>query len=402
MDDLNMDPMTQPLLQPFSLRGLQLPNRICMAPMTRCRADNPGNIPTELMAEYYRQRASAGLLITEGSFVSQRGVGYVHVPGIYSPEQTRGWKSVTSAVHAEGGRIFCQLWHVGAMSHPSLLDGRLPFAPSAVNPRDKVFGPSGHTDTVTPHEMSEAEIAETITEFRIAAANAAAAGFDGVELHAANGYLFHQFFANSMNRRTGRYGESIENRARFLFDVLEAISHDMDLCRVGVRINPSVHGLSGISVDDETLPLFEYVCSNLSRLGIGYLHVMEPFNDISGLPLPQQGSMCAHFRDHFDGPIISATDHSRSSGNAVVASGAADLVAYGRAYIANPDMTDRFAREADLNVPVRETFYTGGARGYTDYPRLGEGRTAEMAKGDGRVSNRYGETRREMKSGQSK
>ena len=393
--------MTQPLLQPFDLRGLRLPNRICMAPMTRCRADNDGNVPTSLIAQYYAQRASAGLLITEGSFVSPRGVGYINVPGIYSHEQTVGWKGVTKAVHDAWGRIFCQLWHVGAMSHPRLLDGALPLAPSAVNPNDKVFGPGGHIDTVTSQEMRQNDIEETIGAFRRAAANAVAAGFDGVELHAANGYLFHQFLAASMNRRTDAYGGSIENRARFLAQVLEAIGQEMPLTRVGVRLNPSVDGSSGIKVDEETQPLFEYVCSMLSRMDVAYVHIMEPFNDIAGLPLPQGVSMCSHFRKFFNGPIISATDHSRASGNKVLASGDADLVAYGRAYIANPDLVERIEQGAHLNVPIRESFYTPGARGYTDYPRLGEGETPEIVSVDQRVSARYGETRRQMKSGTS-
>lgn len=393
--------MTQPLLQPFDLRDLRLPNRISMAPMTRCRADNDGNVPTPLMVQYYAQRASAGLLITEGTFVSPRGVGYINVPGIYSQEQAEGWKDVTRAVHDAGGRIFCQLWHVGAMSHPDLLGGALPLAPSAVNPNDKVFGPCGHIDTITPQEMSQDDIDSTIGAFRQAAANAVTAGFDGVELHAANGYLFHQFFAASMNRRTDAYGGSIENRVRFLAQVLEAVSKEMPLNRVGVRLNPSVDGLSGIKVDEETLQLFEQVCTMLSHRGVAYIHIMEPFNDIAGLPLPQSVSMSSYFRKFFDGPVISATDHSRASGNQTLASGDADLVAYGRAFIANPDLVARFEQEADLNVPIRETFYTPGARGYTDYPRLGQGKTPEAVDVDQRVSTRYGETRRQMKSGTS-
>ena len=393
--------MTQALLQPFTLGSLTLPNRVVMAPMTRCRANNPGNVPNELIAEYYAQRASAGLLITEGSFVSPRGAGYIHVPGIHSEAQVEGWKGVTAAVHKAGGRIFCQLWHVGAMSHPALLGGELPLAPSAVNPGDKVFTRAGHTDTVTPKGMTEEEVRATVGEFRRAAANAVAAGFDGVELHAANGYLFHQFFANSMNKRTDAFGGTIEKRSRFLFDVLKAVGEETGLDRVGVRINPSVNGLSGILVDDETMPLFEHICTEMSKLGVGYLHVMEPFNDISGLPLPQDKSMCAHFRRFFTGAIISATDHGRLSGNATIEAGDADLIAFGRAFIANPDLVERFAQHADLNVPIRETFYTGGASGYTDYPRLGEGATPETASGDGRVSDRYGETRKKMKSGQS-
>jgi N-ethylmaleimide reductase len=392
--------MRQALFQPYNLGQFNLPNRIVMAPMTRCRADNPGNVPTALIAEYYAQRASAGLLITEGAFVSPRGVGYINVPGIHSTAQVEGWKAVTAAVHAAGGRIFCQLWHVGAMSHPNLLGGELPLAPSAVNPHDKVFTAAGPTDTVAPKAMTQRDVWEVIDEFRRAAANAIAAGFDGVELHAANGYLFHQFFANSMNRRDDMFGGSIEGRSKFLFEVLKAVGEECGLGRVGVRINPGLHNISGTMVDNETLTLFEYVCAGMSDLGVGYLHVMEPFNDIGGLPLPQDVSMSAHFRHFFEGTIISATDHSRTSGNAAIAAGTADLVAYGRAFIANPDFVERFAQEANLNVPDRTSFYTGGARGYTDYPRLRDGETEELAPGDAQISESYGEIRRKMKLGQ--
>lgn len=390
--------MTQPLLQPFALGSLQLPNRVVMAPMTRCRADNPGNVPTSLMAEYYAQRASAGLLITEGTFVSRRGVGYINVPGIYSDEQVQGWRLVTDAVHKASGRIFCQLWHVGAMSHPSLLDDRLPVAPSAVNPGDKVFTLGGHTPTVTPQALSAEEVAATIDEFRRAAKNALAAGFDGIELHAANGYLFHQFFANSMNKRTDAYGGSIENRARFLFDVLAAVGEEIGLDRVGVRINPAFHGLSGIIVDEEAFPLFAYVAARLNDLGIAYLHVMEPFNSVTGLPVPQETSMAAHFRRLFAGAIVSATDYGRDSANRAIGDGDADLVAFGRAFIANSDLVERFRQNAPLNVPDRATFYSGNGHGYVDYPTLGQEATSETVSGGGRVSDRYGETRAKMKS----
>ncbi|MBB5157319.1 alkene reductase [Saccharopolyspora phatthalungensis] len=243
--------MTQPLLRPYTLGTLTLPNRIVMAPMTRNRATNPDLAPTELHAEYYSQRASAGLIITEGTYVSPRAIGFIHVPGLYTETQVTGWKLVTDAVHAAGGRIFCQLWHTGALSHPDLQqDGALPVAPSAINPHDKAFTHAGHTPTVTPRALTAEEVTDTVAEFRHAARNAMRAGFDGIELHAANGYLFSQFFARSMNQRTDQYGGSIENRARFLFEVLDAVAHEVPPDRIGVRLNPALHELGGVIFDD--------------------------------------------------------------------------------------------------------------------------------------------------------
>ena len=381
--------MTQPLLQPYKMGTLDLPNRIVMAPMTRNRADNPGLTPMDLHAQYYAQRASAGLIITEGTYVSPRAIGFILVPGLYTDDQVAGWRRVTDAVHAAGGRIFCQLWHVGAMSHPDLQhQGALPLAPSAINPNDKAFTTSGHVATVTPREMTTGEIAETVQEFQLAARNAVRAGFDGVELHGANGYLFSQFFARSMNERTDQYGGSIENRSRFLFEVLDAVSQEVPADRVGLRINPALHELGGVVFDDETYPLFENVVTRLNDYGLAYLHLMEPINPTDELRLPTP-TVGAHFRPLYRGTIITATDYTRESGNQAIARGDADLVAYGRAFIGNPDLVERFASDAPLTVPERSTFYGGGAAGYTDYPYLTDEQVADTVSPDQRVGLDY-------------
>ncbi|MES1160515.1 MAG: alkene reductase, partial [Bacteroidota bacterium] len=231
----------QALLQPYVMNGLQLKNRIVMAPMTRSRSDNPQAAATELTAQYYGQRAEAGLIITEGTYVSPEAAGYINVPGIYSDEQVAGWRLVTEAVHKKGGKIFAQIWHVGRLSHPDLLNGNLPLAPSALNPNIQAYTLDGFKDTVTPREMTLADIQRTIGDFRKAGENAVKAGFDGVEIHSANGYLFHQFFNLYSNHRTDDYGGSVENRARLLFDVIEALATVMPLNRVGARLNPSLH-----------------------------------------------------------------------------------------------------------------------------------------------------------------
>ncbi|MEU7813720.1 alkene reductase [Pseudonocardia sp. NPDC049154] len=388
----------QPLLKPYALHDLLLPNRVVMAPMTRSRADNPENAATDLHAAYYAQRATAGLLVTEGSPVSPQGVGYINVPGLHSAAQVAGWRGVTEAVHRADGRIFAQLWHVGALSHPDLQPGGvLPVAPSAINPEDRCFTHRGHTPTVRPRALGTDEVVETVDQFRRAAANAVLAGFDGVEVHGANGYLFSQFFARSMNRRTDRYGGSIENRARFLLEVVDAIATEIPAHRVGVRLNPALHRLGGVLVDEETLPLFEYVVRELDSRGLAYLHLLEPINPTEGLPLPAR-SIAEHFRPLWSGPLISATDHTRAGGNRLVAAGTADLVAFGRAFIANPDLVARFRTGAPLTVPERATFYSGGARGYTDYPTLGEDGGLVTVAGDDAVGSRYSEARAQMRT----
>ena len=240
----------QALLQDYKNGVLDLPNRLVMAPMTRSRADNPGNIPTgKLQGEYYAQRASAGLIISEGAQVSERAVGYINTPGIYSKEQVEGWKEVTKKVHQANGRIFIQLWHVGRMSHPDFHNGELPLAPSAINPESQSFTSEGLKDTVTPKAMTIGEIKTTVKDFANAAKNSMEAGFDGVEIHSSNGYLFHQFFNATSNHRTDEYGGTIENRTRILFEVIDALKEVMPENRIGLRLNPSLHGIFGMTLD---------------------------------------------------------------------------------------------------------------------------------------------------------
>ncbi len=357
------------LLSPFSLAGLELKNRMVMAPMTRSRSDNEGNVATDLTAKYYAQRATAGLIITEGTFVSKKAVGYINVPGIYSAPQVEGWKLVTKAVHEKGGKIFAQLWHVGRLSHPDLLNGELPHAPSAVNPGAQAFTTDGFKDTVVPKEMTIAEIKQTIQDFTNGAANAVIAGFDGVELHAANGYLFHQFFNGISNQRTDEYGGSIENRSRILFETLDALKGVIPYNRVGVRLNPSLHGLFGMMVDQLTIPTFEYIVNRLNDYGLAYLHLTEPFTPVDNVPFAVT-EVAKHFRPKFEGTLIINKGFNKETGTTVLEEGDADLVAFGVPFLANPDLVKRFELDAPLNQPDQQTFYTPGATGYIDYPAL--------------------------------
>ncbi len=357
----------QPLLTPYKSNNLHLPNRVIMAPMTRNRAVNSGNIPTEeLQGEYYAQRASAGLIISEGSQVSKRAVGYINTPGIYSEEQVAGWKKATQKVHNAGGRIFIQLWHVGRMSHPYFHDGELPWAPSAINPESKSYTPDGFQETVTPKAMTLAEIKQTIGEFKQAAKNAVDAGFDGIEIHSSNGYLFHQFFNATSNHRTDQYGGSIENRARFLFEVLEAVREVVSLKKVGIRLNPSLHGIFGMTMDKETIPTFDYIVKKLNDYDLAYLHLSEPFNDVSEVPYAVT-EIAKHYRPLYKGTLMINTQFDREKGNAVIAAGHADLVAFGRPYVSNPDLVERFEQKIDLTPWDKDTFYTSGKEGYLDY-----------------------------------
>jgi N-ethylmaleimide reductase len=361
----------QPLLESYQLGPITLKNRLVMAPMTRSRANNPENAAGALQAEYYAQRAGAGLLITEGTQVSQQGVGYIFTPGIYSEAQVAGWKTVTEAVHAKDGKIFAQLWHVGRISHPDFHGGELPVGPSAINPHDKVFTQEGLKETVTPRALETEEIEAIVQDFKTAAANAVKAGFDGIELHASNGYLFHQFFNKCSNQRTDAYGGSIENRARILFDVLDAVKEVIDLNRVGVRLNPSLNGLFGITVDEETIPTFEYIVKRLNDYQLAYLHLSEPFVPVDDVPFAVM-EIAKHFRPLYKGSLIINKGFTQETGNKVIADGLADLVAFGVPFIANPDLAERFAQHAELNKPDSATFYTGGEKGYIDYPVLAE------------------------------
>ncbi|QDO94932.1 alkene reductase [Formosa sediminum] len=355
------------LFTPYN-KNIKLRNRIVMAPMTRSRADNEAKAPTdELHGLYYEQRASAGLIITEGSQVSKQAVGYINTPGIYSDEQVEGWKKVTKRVHDQGGTIFIQLWHVGRISHPDFHDGELPVSASAINPNTQSFTPEGFKDTVTPKAMTIEEIKQTVKDFQNAAANAVKAGFDGVEIHSSNGYLFQQFFNACSNTRTDDYGGSIENRARFFFEVLDAIKEVIPQERIGARFNPSAHGLFGITVDEETIPTFEYIIKKLNDYNLAYVHLSEPFTDVTDVPFAVT-EIAKHFRPLYNGTLIINNAFDKEKGNKVLEDGDADLVAYGKLYISNPDLVERFQNNLELADWDKDTFYVPGKKGYTDYP----------------------------------
>lgn len=360
------------LLEPVRLGALHLRNRVVMAPLTRCRADNPGAVPTEMMARYYAQRAGAGLIISEGTIVSPRGRGYPFTPGIWSDEQVAGWRQVTDAVHAEGGLIVCQLWHCGRLSLPLFHGGELPVAPSAIDPHWKMFTSQGLQETVAPHALTCEEIAGIVADFARGARNAMAAGFDGIEIHSSNGYLFHQFFSRCSNARDDAYGGSHENRARFFFEVLDAVAREMPLDRVGFRLNPMLNRFHGIVVDEDTVPMWTHVIEGANRYGLAYLHLTEPLSEKQVANTPGALSdVGAHFRPLATMPIITNGALDQAKGEARVSRGLADAAAYGVAWIANPDLVERYARNAPLNAPDPDTFYAGGERGYLDYPLLG-------------------------------
>ncbi|MDX6745979.1 alkene reductase [Polaribacter sp. PL03] len=358
------------LLQKFNnITDLPLQNRVVMAPMTRSRADNKGNIPTDnLQGLYYEQRASAGLIITEGSQVSKQAVGYINTPGIYSKEQVQGWKKVTERVHNKGGKIYIQLWHVGRISHPDFHDGHLPLAPSAINANVKVFTPEGQKDTVTPKEMTKKDIQQTILDFKNAAENAVEAGFDGVEIHSSNGYLFHQFFNKTSNTRTDEYGGSIENRARFFFEVLDAMKEVIPEHKIGARFNPSLNGIFGMEITEESIPTFEYILEKLNSYNLAYVHLSEPFTDVSNVAYAVK-DVAKHFRQIYNGTLMINAGFNEESGNKIIEEGYADLVAFGKLFISNPDLVERFNQNTALAEWDNDTFYTTGSKGYTDYKK---------------------------------
>jgi NADH:flavin oxidoreductases, Old Yellow Enzyme family len=341
-----------------------------MAPMTRSRADNDDLTATELMATYYEQRSSAGLIISEGTPISKFGNGYINVPGIYTEKQIAGWEKVTRAVHRKGGKIFAQLWHVGRISHPDLLDGNLPLGPSAINPHVKAYTKNGFVDTVTPKEMSIQEIQNTVADFKQAAVNAITAGFDGVEIHAANGYLFHQFFSKVANHRTDEYGGSVEKRARMLFDVIEAIAEEVDTAKVGVRISPTLNGTFGITIDDETDELHEYVASKLNSYDLAYLHISGFTLNETDDALQMAIDTAKHYRSLYKGVLMINKGFTREAAELALQHDIADLVSFGVPYIANPDLVERFEQNIKLNEADPATFYTPGPKGYTDYPTI--------------------------------
>lgn len=357
---------TAVLFQPIQVGELTLPNRIVMAPLTRNRA-SAGNVPTELNATYYAQRASAGLIIAEATQICPEGQGYIATPGIHSAEQIAGWKKVTAAVHAQGGRIVLQLWHVGRISHTSLQPGgKAPMAPSAIRAEAKTFVAEGFVDVSMPRALELAEIPALIDSYRQAAANARAAGFDGVEVHAANGYLIDQFLRDKSNHRTDAYGGSIENRTRLLFEVCAAVAQEIGAGRTGVRLSPlTAFGDVG---DSHPQALFNRAVERLAALQLAYVHVIE--GETGGDRDPQPFDYAA-MRKPFHGAWIVNNGYDGATAAEVVESGRADLVAFGRPFIANPDLSRRLREGAPLNPLDGNTLYGGSAHGYTDYPALG-------------------------------
>lgn len=349
------------LFEPYKLGAITLKNRAVMAPLTRNRA-SAGLVPNALAAEYYSQRAGAGLLITEASQISQQGQGYQDTPGIYSTEQIAGWRKVTDAVHARGGHIFLQLWHVGRISHTDLQPNNgAPVAPSALRANTKTFVGGAFTDVSEPRALLLDEIPGIVDSFRRGAANALQAGFDGVEIHGANGYLLDQFARDGANKRTDAYGGSIANRARLMLDVAKAVTEEIGAARTGIRISPDVP--ANDLVDSNPQPLFEHIVDGLNALKLTYLHVIEAARDVAAF---DYGSL----RKRFKGAYIANNGYDFERATKALKANEADLIAFGKLFIANPDLVARLKQGAALNQPDQATFYGGGAKGYTDYPAL--------------------------------
>ncbi|WP_315741722.1 MULTISPECIES: alkene reductase [unclassified Bradyrhizobium] len=363
---------TSKLFEPFKLGPITLANRVVMAPLTRNRAVE-GMVPSPLAAEYYGQRASAGLLITEASQISQQGQGYQDTPGIYSKAQVEGWRKVTDRVHADGGRIFIQLWHVGRISHVSLQpNGGAPVAPSAIQAKTKTFVGGAFTDVSAPRALELSEIPGIIESYKQAALNAIEAGFDGVEIHGANGYLLDQFAKDGANKRTDAYGGSIENRARLMLEVSKVVSDAIGADKTGIRISP-VTPANDVS-DSNPQPLFDYIVDQLNALNLVYIHVIE---GATGGPRDIAPFDYASLRKRFKGAYMANNGYDLPLANKVLDANAADLIAFGKLFISNPDLVERLKAGAPLNEFDKSTFYGGGAKGYIDYPALKQSQAAE-------------------------
>ena len=359
------------LFEKTSFGSIELANRIVMAPLTRMRSSQPGNVPNALMATYYAQRASAGLIISEASQISQQGQGYPGTPGCYSPEQAEGWKLITNAVHQAGGKIVLQLWHVGRISHCSHQPGgALPVAPSAIKPEGGTFSADWQPVAFeAPRALETSEISGLVEDFRRAAINAKDAGFDGVEVHGANGYLVDQFLQDGSNQRTDQYGGSIENRARLLLEVVDAASSVWGSDRVGVRLSP--YGTFNDMRDSDPVALFTYVLGQLSQRKIAYAHLIEPRSSGAGggdAVVENMPDTAELFRSAFQGALLSAGGYNAETAKKVVAEGLADAVAFGRFFISNPDLPRKLREGIPFAPYDRTTFYGGGEKGYTDYP----------------------------------
>ncbi len=356
------------LFQPTRIGCIDIANRVVMAPLTRCRADEPaGDVPgSDINVEYYRQRSGAGLIISEGTQISPVGKGYMATPGIYSEAQVEGWRRITDTVHAAGSKMLAQIWHVGRITHPALTGGAQPIAPSAIAPRDVVaYTHQGKVDIPTPQAMSVQQIADVVAQFRQAAANALRAGFDGVEIHGANGYLIDQFLRDGANRRDDAYGGSVAARCRLALEIVDAVAAEIGAARVGIRLSP-LTPFNDLA-DSDPQRTFDHLVEQLDARGIAFVHFIE---GSTGGARDLPGFDYAKARKSFRGAYIANNGYDRAMAIEAVESGRADAVAFGRAFLANPDLVQRLRVGAPLNAPDAQTFYTPGAAGYTDYPTL--------------------------------
>jgi N-ethylmaleimide reductase len=353
------------LLDPITVGKIKLSNRVIMAPLTRKRSTDD-HIPVEIMQEYYRQRAGAGLIISEATNISPNAVGYANTPGIWTNQQVKEWMKITDAVHRSGGRVFLQLWHVGRHSHPVLLaKGLKPVAPSALADGAPINTPNGYLPSYVPEPLTPKGISDTVNEYRIAAKNAIDAGFDGVEVHGANSYLIHQFLMDGSNKRTDEYGGSLDNRMRFLHEVIDAVVSEIGSDRTGLRLSPG-YAMNGMR-DSDRLRLFESVISSINNYNLAFLHLTES----SKMPDDTDewiDDTAKHFRKFYNGKLIICGGFDLEKANRVIEEGSADMVAFGRLYISNPDLAERFRDGSPLNPWDQDTFYEGGEKGYTDYP----------------------------------
>lgn len=369
VNDLPKD-VTPSLLASCRLGNYRLKNRIVMAPLTRRRATDD-HIPTKLMKDYYMQRASAGMIIAEATNISPRAVGYMNSPGIFTQVQIEGWKRITEAVHAEGGLIFLQLWHVGRVSHRLLQPGKkAPVSSSAIKASGWIATPEGKQEMSKPRPLNIREISQTISDYKFAAKNAMKAGFDGIEIHGANGYLPDQFLHDGSNQRKDHYGGSVENRCRFILELVEACCCEVGSEKVGVRLSPS--GINKDMYDSDPVRLYSYLIGSLNNYDLAYLHLMEPYQPLEPASKYTRylKEVAPFFRKIFKGTLITNVGYTFQSGNKAIETGTADLVSFGKPFISNPDLVARFQTGAPLNHWDESTFYYGGEKGYTDYPTL--------------------------------
>lgn len=360
------------LYEPTKVGSIEVKNRVFLAPLTRNRAKDDLS-PSDMAAEYYAQRASGGLLITEASQISPEGMGYINTPGIYSDAQVEGWKEVIDAVHAKDGKIVIQLWHVGRISHTSILpEGTVPLAPSAIRANSQTVTAQGRTDVSEPRAMTIEDIKRTVEDYRKAAENAKSAGFDGVEIHAANGYLIDQFLTDGSNQRTDEYGGPVQNRFRFLNEVLDAVMSVLPANKIGIRLSPT--GKFNDITESDRLGTFSYVVEQINKRGLAYMHFVETF---PGMPnTPEEQNIIDSLIDKWDGFYIANGGYGKENAEQAISSGRVDAVAFGRPFLANPDLPKRLELSAALNEPDQDTFYGGGAEGYTDYPFLSQCKAA--------------------------